>query len=157
MSYDKGLSLELVVADLFKKNGYTVVHNVKKKGRSGVEHQIDVWAEYRAPLHTSIIIIEAKSYKEQIDKDKVMKFIQITDDLGVDKGIFVTTSDFTPSALMTGEQYGYIELWNRDKLTKLVGQMQISSSEQGVVEKIKTELKMVAPRISYQQVEQYAL
>ena len=33
VSYDKGLSLELVLTDLFKKNGYTVVHNVKKKGR----------------------------------------------------------------------------------------------------------------------------
>ncbi len=156
MSYDKGLSLELVVADLFKKNGYTVVHNVKKKGRSGVEHKIDVWAEYGAPFHTSIIIIEAKPYQEQIDKDKIMKFVQIVDDLKVDRGIFVTTSDFTPGALMTVEQHNNIELWNRDKLVKLVGQLQILSSDQGVVEKIQSEIKMVAPRISYQQVEQYA-
>jgi len=156
VSYDKGSSLELVVADLFKKNGYTVVHNVKKKGRSGVEYQIDVWAEYGAPLHTSIIIIEAKPYQEQIDKDKIMKFVQIVDDLKVDKGIFVTTSDFTPGALMTVEQYNNIELWNRDKLVKLVGQLQIPSSKQGVVEKTQSEIKMVAPRISSQQVEQYA-
>ncbi len=156
MSYDKGLSLEQVVPDLFKKNGYTVVHNVKKKGRSGVEHQIDVWAEYRAPLHTSVIIIEAKPYQEQIDTDRIMKFIQIVDDLRVDRGIFVTTGDFTPDALMTVEQHNNIELWNRDKLVKLVGQLQISSSEQGVVKKIQSEIKMVAPRISSQQAEQYA-
>jgi hypothetical protein len=35
MSYEKGLNLELIIADLFRKNGYTVIHNLKKKGKSG--------------------------------------------------------------------------------------------------------------------------
>lgn len=155
VSHDKGSSLQLVVADLFSKNGYTVVQNVKKKGRSGVEHEIDVYAEYNAPLHRSVIIIEAKSYQEKIDNDKVTNFIQIVDDLKADRGIFVTTSDFTASALATAEQYSNIELWNSDKLIKLIGQLQISSSDEGLVEKTKTKIKMVAPVISYQQIEPY--
>lgn len=158
MSYSKGLNLELIIADLFRRNGYTVIHNLKKKGKSGVEHQIDVYAEYKAPLHTSAIVIEAKSYEEPIDKDKIMKFVQIVDDLDVDRGIFVTTSDYVASAVMTASQYSNIELWNREKIAKLVGELQLSSSAstdqqtKGIEGKIRT----VAAAISYDQVKQYA-
>ena len=53
--YEKGLRLEKCISDLFSSKGYEVKHNIKLKGRSGVEHQIDVYAEYKAPLHTSRI------------------------------------------------------------------------------------------------------
>lgn len=158
VSYSKGLNLELIIADLFRKNGYTVIHNLKKKGKSGVEHQIDVYAEYKAPLHTSSVIIEAKSYEESIDKDKIMKFVQIVDDLNVDRGIFVTTSDYVLSAIMTANQYNNIELWNRDKISKLVGELQLSSSvytEQQPDGKIESRIKTISPRISHDQVQQY--
>ncbi len=156
MAHDKESSLEVVIADLFEKSGYTVIHNGRKKGKSGVEHQIDVWAEYSAPLHTSRVILEVKSHQEQIDKATIMKFIQMVEDLDVDKGIFVTTNDFTPNALMAAEQHNNIELWNLDKVAKLVDPFQVSSSEKRIVEKTKTETKIVAPRMSFQQVEQYA-
>lgn len=158
MSYEKGLNLELIIADLFRKNGYTVIHNLKKKGKSGVEHQIDVYVEYKAPLHTSSIIIEAKNYEEPIDKDKIMKFIQIVDDLNVDRGIFVTTSDYVASAEMTASQYNNIELWNRDKIAKLVGEMQLSSTPSSMQEttsnNIKTEINMISPKISLNQIKE---
>src|SRR3990170_1275738 len=100
-TYEKGLAFELKLAELFKKMGYDVIHDIKKVGRSGAEHQIDVLAEYRYPLHTSKVIIEAKSYDRPIDKDRVMKLIQIVNDLGADRGIVVTTSYFTPEAIKT--------------------------------------------------------
>jgi len=81
-SHEKGLSLELKLTTLFQQKGYNAVHNVKKMGRSGAEHQIDVYVTYPGPLHTSTILVEAKSYDTSIDKDRVMKLIQIVDDLG---------------------------------------------------------------------------
>lgn len=156
MSYEKGLSLELIISDLFRKNGYDVIHNLKKKGKSGVEHQIDVYAEYQAPLHTSSLIIEAKNYEGTIDKDMIMKFIQIVDDLNVDRGIFVTTSEFVASAELTASQYNNIELWNRDKIAKLVGEMQLSSSSITSQENsinIKTDVKMISPKLSLGQIK----
>jgi hypothetical protein len=60
---DRGLELEKLVANLFKAKGYDAKHNVKMRGRSEVEHQIDVYAEYKAPLHVSKIIVECKSYE----------------------------------------------------------------------------------------------
>lgn len=162
--YFKGLDLELIIADLFRKNGYTVIHNLKKTGKSGVVHQIDVYAEYKAPLHTSAIVIEAKSYEQPIDKDLIMKFVQIVDDLNADRGIFVTTSDFVASAIMTASQYSNIELWNRDKITSLVGALQLTSSPSDDIADIvapaprngSEKVRTVATKLSYDEVQLYA-
>ena len=118
-SYQKGLKLEDRITRLFKANGYDAKHNVKMMGRSGVMHQVDVYAEYKAPLHVSRIIIECKSYDKPIDKDIVMKLIHEVDDLGVDRGILVTTSYFTPDAVSTAEGYN-VDLWDGAKLRELL-------------------------------------
>ena len=123
-SYKKGLELEKLIAKLFKVKGYETKHNVKLIGRSGVKHQIDVLAEYRAPLHVSRIIIECKSYDKPIDKDIIMKLIQEVQDLGVDRGILVTTSYFTPDAVSTAKGYN-IDLWDGTKLRNLLKEVKI--------------------------------
>jgi len=138
---DKGLELERLVTYLFKAKGYDVRHNVKMRGRSGVEHQIDVYAEYRAPLHVSKIIVECKSYDKPIDKDIVMKLIHEVEDLGVDKGILITTSYFTPDAISTAQGYS-IELWNGVKLRELLSE---ASIEEG---KVLTNIYYIEPAIS---------
>jgi predicted small secreted protein len=120
----KGLELERLVANLFKAKGYDVRHNVKMRGRSRVEHQIDVYAEYKAPLHVSKIIIECKSYDKPIDKDIVIKLIHVVQDLGVDKGILVTTSYFTPDAVSIAQGFN-VELWDYAKLRELLGEVPI--------------------------------
>jgi len=137
----KGLELERLVAYLFKAKGYDVRHNVKMRGRSGVEHQIDVYAEYRASLHVSKVIVECKSYDKPIDKDVVMKLIHEVDDLGVDKGVLITTSYFTPDAISTAQGYN-IELWDGVKLKELLGE---ASIEEG---KVLTDVYYVEPAIS---------
>lgn len=113
------MKLEDHIARLFKASGYDARHNVKMKGRSGVAHQVDVFAEYKAPLHVSRIVIECKSYDKPIDKDIVMKLIHEVDDLGVDRGILVTTSYFTPDAVSTAEGHN-IDLWDGAKLRELL-------------------------------------
>jgi len=127
--------------------GYAVIHNAKKVGRSGAEHQIDVMAEYRCPLHTSRVIIEAKSYNLPIDKDRIMKLIQIVDDLGADRGIIVTTSYFTPEAIKTAGGHN-VELWDRGQLAKLLGEIEISASEKGLPKGISVNERVVKPVLS---------
>ncbi|MCD6444983.1 restriction endonuclease [Candidatus Bathyarchaeota archaeon] len=121
-TYEKGVELERLVAQLFSFKGYEVKHNVKFQGRSGVKHQIDVYAEYRAPLHTSRIIVECKAYDEPVDKDIVMKLIQEVQDIGVDRGILVTTSYFTSDAESTAKGYP-IDLWEYNRLKELIGEI----------------------------------
>lgn len=149
-TYEKGLALELKLAELFKARGYEIIHNIKKIGRSGAEHQIDVLASYRSPLHTSTLVIEAKSYSSPIDKERIMKLIQIVDDIGADRGIIITTSYFTPDAIKTAEGRN-IDLWNREHLTKLLGEMEVSAVQEGISEAVKAPELVVQPRLGYDQ------
>lgn len=125
-AHERGLKLEKRITECFKAKGYNVEHNIKLRGRSGVEHQIDVYAEYKAPLHTSKIVVECKSYDQPIDKDIVMKLVHEVDDLGMDKGILVTTSYFTTDAVSTAQGYN-IELWDNQKLKDLLGETVIKN------------------------------
>ena len=120
-TYEKGVELEKLIAQLFSAKGYEVKHNVKFQGRSGVEHQIDVYAEYKAPLHTSRIVIECKAYDKPVDKDIVMKLFHEIQDIGVDRGILITTSYFTPDAESMARGCP-IDLWEYNRLKALLGE-----------------------------------
>lgn len=132
---EKGLALEQKLYDLFSKQGYQVTHNIKRTGRSGTDHQIDVLAEYQCPLHKSMVIVEAKSYSTPIDKDRIMKLIQIVDDLGADKGVIATTSYFTPSAISIAKGHN-IDLWDESRLVELIGRAEIEATKSGSTERI---------------------
>lgn len=153
---EKGTGFELKIAELFKQNGYHVSHNVKMKGKSGTEHQIDILAEYKAPLHISSVIIEAKSYHDNIDKDIVMKLVQIQQDLSADRAILVTTSSFTPGAISTASQYKNIELWDGEKISKHIGKMQLLDTSDIVRQEQYTTKKMIQAKISSEQINQIA-
>lgn len=117
--YERAVELELRVAELFKNRGYEARHNVWLKGRSGVKHQIDVYAVYRAPLHVDRIVVECKAYGRPVDKDRVMKLAQVVQDLGVEKGILVTTSRFTSAAIATARGLN-IDLWDAATLARML-------------------------------------
>jgi len=70
-----------------------------------------------------------------------MKLIHEVEDLGVDKGILITTSYFTPDAISTAQGYN-IELWDGVKLKELLGEVSI---EEG---KVLTNVYYVEPAIS---------
>jgi hypothetical protein len=153
---EKGTGFELKIVELFEKNGYRVTHDIKMKGKSGTTHQIDVLAEFKSPLHTSIIIIEAKSYQSNIDKDIIMKLIQIQQDLSADRAILATTSDFTPGALTTADQYNNLELWDGEKIASFLGKMQLMDTGDVMQESKPTAKKMVTALVSSEQITQYA-
>jgi len=142
----KGLALEQRLARLFEQRGYEVVHNAWLEGRSGARHQVDVLVRYAAPLHTALVIVEAKAYQAGVDKDRIMKLLQIVDDVGADRGIIVTTSHFTADAVKTAEGRA-IDLWDREKLQRLLGEMEISSVEGGGRRHLFVVERAVAPKI----------
>ncbi len=153
---EKGIGFELKIAELFEKNGYHVTHDIKMKGKSGTTHQIDVLAEFIAPLHTSTVIIEAKSYKSNIDKDIIMKLIQIQQDLSADRAILATTSDFTPGALTTADQYNNLELWDGEKIASFLGKMQLIDTGDVMQKSRQTTKKMITALVSLERVTEYA-
>src|SRR5262245_3150377 len=69
------------------------------KGRSGVEHQIDVLASHSDGIHSYRTAIECKYWKDKVDKDIVMKVVNIIEDAGIDKGVIVSKNGFTEDGI----------------------------------------------------------
>lgn len=67
----------------------------KVKGKSGLIHQIDVITSHTDGDHAYETAIECKYRKEKVNKDVVMKLVQILEDTRISKGIIVSKSGFT--------------------------------------------------------------
>jgi hypothetical protein len=69
--------------------------NCKVTGKSGISHQIDVLTAHSDGIHSYDTAIECKYLKQKVNKDVVMKLVQILDDTDIAKGIIVSKSGFT--------------------------------------------------------------
>ena len=83
-----------------------VQHNIKLKGRSGCEHQIDVYLEYVKDDILHRVAIECKNYNKAVPKEKVSAFYGIISDLDNVKGIMVSKKGFQKGAKQFAEHYG---------------------------------------------------
>ena len=80
-----------------------VQHNVKIKGKSGVEHQIDVFWEYKYAGVTHRVLIECKHYSHAVSLLHVRNLHGLITDIPNSSGILVTT---------VGYQSGVVEYAN---------------------------------------------
>jgi hypothetical protein len=67
----------------------------KIKGKSGVQHQIDVLTSHSDGINLFLTAIECKYCKEKVNKEIVMKLAGIIDDCGFHKGVIVSKNGFT--------------------------------------------------------------
>lgn len=102
---------EEVVKDIYKalgeKTGVTIEcygRNCKCKGKSDVEHQIDVITSHSDGLHTYRTAIECKYWDKKINKDIVMKVQQIVSDCNFHKGVVVSRKGATPDGKKFAKQ-----------------------------------------------------
>jgi predicted helicase len=70
------------------------------KGKSGVRHQIDVLTAHSDGTTIHETAIECKFRKGKVNKDVVMKLVQILEDTGISKGIIVSKSGFTCDGIL---------------------------------------------------------
>ena len=95
---------ELVNADVLKTT--CVQHNVKLKGRSGQEHQIDVYWEYEIAGTKQKVAIECKNYNKTVGIGKVRDFYGVLYDLNNVAGIMVTKVGYQKGAKEYASEYG---------------------------------------------------
>lgn len=95
---------ELVNADVIKTT--CVQHNVKLKGRSGQEHQIDVYWEYEIAGTKHKVAIECKNYNQAVPIGRVRDFFGALYDLVDVKGIMVTKVGYQKGAKEYASYYG---------------------------------------------------
>jgi hypothetical protein len=91
-----------IYEELGKQSGVKIIghgNTCKFKGKSEVEHQIDVMASHSDGIHTYLTDIECKYWNQKIDKDIVMKVDGIVKDCNFNKGVIVSKLGFTPDAI----------------------------------------------------------
>lgn len=105
-----------------------VQHNIKMKGRSGCEHQIDVYWEYEKDGIRHRVAIECKNYNKAVPKEKVSAFYGIISDLDDVKGIMVSKKGFQKGAKQYAEHYGISlkELRSPNEGETIIGNMILS-------------------------------
>lgn len=83
-----------------------VQHNVKLKGKSGCEHQIDVYWEYEIAGNLHRVAIECKNYDSLVPVGKVRDFQGVLADLNNVNGIMVSKKGYQKGAKKYADQYG---------------------------------------------------
>ena len=97
---------KLVNNDVLKPT--LVKHNVKLKGKSGCEHQIDVYWEYEIAGSLHRVAIECKNYNSPVEIGNVRDFKGVLDDLNNVNGIMVSAQGYQSGAKKYAEQYGIL-------------------------------------------------
>lgn len=110
----------------YYQTGFTKVqHNIKLKGRSGCEHQIDVYWEYKKDGIEHRVAIECKNYNKAVPKEKVCAFYGILVDLDDVEGIMISKKGFQKGAKQYAEHYGISlkELRSPNEGETIIGEM----------------------------------
>ena len=95
---------KLVNNDVLKPT--MVQHNVKLKGKSGSEHQIDVYWEYDIAGNKHRVAIECKNYDSMVPVGKVRDFQGVLADLNNVNGIMVSRKGYQKGAKKYAEEFG---------------------------------------------------
>lgn len=85
-----------------------VQHDVKLMGRSGQEHQIDVYWEYEIAGNKHRVAIECKNYSKLVPIGKVRDFKGVLDDLNGVNGIMTTKVGYQEGAKKICERMGHL-------------------------------------------------
>ena len=83
-----------------------VQHDIKIKGTSGQEHQIDVYWEYELAGIKNRVAIECKDYSKPLAIGKVRDYYGVLVDLKDVKGIIVAANGFQKGAKEYAKSYG---------------------------------------------------
>lgn len=83
-----------------------VQHNVKLKGKSGCEHQIDVYWEFRVAGQIYRTAIECKAFNQTVTIGRVRDFYGVLVDVPGLSGVFATLVGYQSGAKQYADHYG---------------------------------------------------
>lgn len=141
----KSVEYEKYVKDVYEAilkdegNGkIKVEHNIKLIGKSGQEHQIDVYWEYKIGRETGRIIIECKDYSSVISIGKVRDFYGVIQDVGNVKGIMASKVGYQKGAKKFADFHDII-----------LKEVRVPKDEDwsGRVKKIDVRFSLIAPDV----------
>ncbi|MBD3192310.1 MAG: restriction endonuclease, partial [Candidatus Heimdallarchaeota archaeon] len=118
---------EKLVVDLLLKMGYggTKEDAGKRIGGTNDEGIDGVIQEDR--LGFSNIYIQAKKWENKVSRPELQKFVGALRDKNSQKGIFITTSNFTANAIQTAKKNNVVTI-NGDQLTRLMIEFNVGTT-----------------------------
>jgi hypothetical protein len=96
------------ISDAEGVKNINVQHNIKLPGKSGCNHQIDVYWEFEMLGIKHCVAIECKNYSSEVSVGKVRDFFGVLHDVGNTKGIFVTKVGYQSGAEKFANHYGIV-------------------------------------------------
>jgi len=103
-------------ADLFRSLGCEADVEVAVRGARG-EHKVDVWVSFcRFGLQMKWVV-ECKSWKTGVTKEKVLALRSIVEDVGADRGVLMSEAGFQSGAIRVA-QHTNITLTSLDELAR---------------------------------------
>lgn len=130
-AFFENLLIQLLLAMGYGGTGEGAAHALGKSGDNGIDGVID-----QDPLGVDQIYIQAKRYQEgnNVSSGDIRNFFGALNLKKAQKGIFITTSDFTSSATQTAKDLGTrIVLINGKELAKLMLRYNIGSRDEQVL------------------------
>lgn len=103
------LLTQAIYRDVLVREGVStanIQHNVSIAGRSGVEHQVDVYWEFKQAGITHRVLIECKNYASNLTLEKARNFFAVIHDIGNCVGIMVTKTGYQSGAAAFCKHYG---------------------------------------------------
>ena len=140
--YDAAINFEKITQEIYqeilRKEGIEnvdVQHNVKLKGKTGFEHQIDIYWKFQMAGVEHCVIVECKNYSSSITVDKI-------------KVLHATAVDLDAKALIitkTGYQSGVVTLAESYKIGLKLLKKPEPSDWNGFVQTINVKLAAITP------------
>jgi restriction system protein len=130
-AFFEDILIELLLAMGYGGTGEGAAHALGKSGDNGIDGVID-----QDPLGVDQIYIQAKRYQEgnNVSAGDIRDFFGALNLKKAQKGIFITTSNFTASATQTAKDLGTrIVLINGKELAKLMLRYNIGSREEQIL------------------------
>lgn len=98
-----------IYQEILNREGQSTIkveHDVSLRGRSGVEHQIDVCWELKQAGIKQRVLIECKNYSSNLTLEKARNFFAVTHDVGNCVGVMVTRVGYQSGAAEFCKHYG---------------------------------------------------
>ena len=130
-AFFENLLIELLLAMGYGGTGEGAVHALGKSGDNGIDGVIN-----QDPLGVDQIYIQAKRYAQgnNVGSGDIRDFFGALNLKKAQKGIFISTSGFTPSAMQTAKDLGMrIVLINGKELAKLMLRYNIGSRDEDIL------------------------
>lgn len=143
VSYKESIDYELLTQRIYQEilsregaGTIDVKHNIPLTGRSGVEHQIDVFWEFKQAGVSHRVLIECKNYATSLTLEKARNFFSVAHDVGNCQGIMVTK---------TGYQSGVVDFCNYYGIALKLLRAPIDSDWEGRIKTIKINMTSRVP------------